>query len=260
MITRFNNLYNKILHEQRSYENNGLIGPIIPNSPKYQNNKIVFLPGSFKPPQIKDINRILQYCNIADFIYIFISNTSIKSISNRILSKSNLQQTAKFISSIQELNLKNQTIDNICNQIIDNSNTLTYNILIELLNKLIEQFNLYRNIYDEYINKINKIKDSLDKSLFKSIRKTTNDKEITPEISKGIFETYINKYNLQNKVNVIISKNPSPMIDIISFVNNKCKNCIIYLGSTKNEDNIQWDSLLKKFEINPTNEIVPYSI
>ena len=260
MMTKFNKLYNKIIQEEQDqYKNTGLISPIIPQNPEYQDIKLALIPGKFKPPQDKHINMILQYCGIADVVIIFISNTSINLISNRVLSKSNLQQTAKLVSSIQESNLNNTVIIDICNTIINSSDTITFNILNTLLNKLYKEFYSNKKLYNKYINEINKIKINLKNNLFKSV-KEINGKEITPKISKNIFETYITKYNLQNKVNIVISKNPSPMIDIVSFVNNKCKNCIIYLGSTKNEDNIQWDSLLKKFEINPTNEIIPYSV
>lgn len=264
MLTKFNTLYFNIITEQDTSEQNINLNsdrPIIPENPTYQDLKIAMVPGSFKPPHKGHWEMILEYCNIADIVMIFISNISTKIISNRPLSKSNLQPIAKLISNIQQLKLKDQTIDDICNQIIDNNDNLSYNDLKGLLDKLIEQFNLYRNIYDEYITQINKIKDKLNKTLFKSIRKTSDNKEIEPEMAKQIFELYINKYNLQNKVFVNISENPSPMTDIVSYVNNNCKNCIIYLGSSKKgDDSERWDSFLKSFGRNPTNQIVPYAI
>lgn len=261
MLTKFNVLYFNIITEKNESDNDSIsIGPTIPKNPQYENIKLALIPGSFKPPKKEHMKMILQYCDIADIVLVFISNVSSETISNRVLSKSNLQPVAKLITNIQELNLKNNDIDNICNEIINASETITYNILIELLNKLTEQFNMYRNVYDSYINEIEHIKEILDNNLFKSIKKI-NNYEITPDVSKRLFEEYIKENGLQNKVKVFISKNPSPMIDIVSFVNNNCKNCTIYLGFNKTiNDNSQWDSFLKMFGQNPTNEIVPYTI
>lgn len=70
----------------------------------------------------------------------------------------------------------------------------------------------------------------------KSVRKTKNGTIITPEMSKEIFEIFIKRYNLGNKVKVEISEKPSPVTAAFDYVDNEIKNAKVYLGSSKKDD------------------------
>lgn len=177
---------------------------------------------------------IQEYCNLADKVIVIISNISTKVISARPLSKGNLQPLAKLISKYNQLNIKNNEIETIFNELINNADNISYNELINNFNK-IEQIIKSENKkdYQFILEEINKIKEQLNNLLFKSVRKTNTNMEIEPETAKKILDLYVQRYNLQNKVLIQISQNPSPMADVVSIVNQDCKNCTIYLGVSK---------------------------
>lgn len=268
MLNKFDKLYFSIINESNERNDNTEIK--IPEYPKYSNEIIAVVPGSFKPPHKGHWNMILEYCKLADKVFIFISNVSTKIISERILSKSNLQQLAKIINIFQskeqfKTNLKiYNKIDNVFKKILDNIENLTWNSLkgyLEEINDIIINNETKEKEYVLLNEKIETFKTNLSEKLFKSVRETENDIEIEPSMAKEIFEIFINAYNLQNKVFVEIPESPSPMTAVIPFVNNNCKDCTIYLGSSKKGgDDSRWDSFLKSFNSNPTNIIIPYPI
>lgn len=229
--------------------------------------------GSFKPPHKGHWDMILEYLKLADKVYIFISNISTKIISQRILSKSNLQSLAKLIDKFQDNKTKykdkdlTKFIENNFSILINNADNLTYNFLKEKIEQIINKINLSKINdenkieYNNLLNDLEKIISNLNSKLFASVRNTENNIEIEPEISKQIFEIFINRYNLSDKVFVEISQMPSPMTAVIAFVNSLCKDCTIYLGSSKKGgDDTRWNSFLKSFQNNPTNIIIEYPV
>lgn len=70
----------------------------------------------------------------------------------------------------------------------------------------------------------------------KSIRKTKTGIVITPEMSKRIWEIFINRYGLKNKVSVEISEKPSPITSVYDYIDNEIKDAVILLGSSKKDD------------------------
>lgn len=75
-----------------------------------------------------------------------------------------------------------------------------------------------------------------------SIRLTANGKQITPEMSKEIFEIYADRYGLQDKVKVEVSSQPSPVNAMYDKID-AMSNCNIILGvSKKNDDYKRFDT------------------
>lgn len=219
---------------------------------KYTDKTICIIPGSFKPPHKGHFEMILDCVKQAELVFVFISNTSEKHIAARWISKSNLIKFAKIISKFQ----LSPKVQNLYNKLVENAEEITFNDLIDFVNNVKTISN------DEKLNEeLTKFIESTKATLFKSIRRTSTGTEITPEIAKEIFEIFIKAYGLENKVFIEISKSSSPMTEAIGFANNECKDCTIYLGrSTKNDDFSAINTLLKSFEDNPTNTIVPFPI
>lgn len=267
MLNKFNTIFFNILCEEQ-ISNNNFINTDLTNNFQYINKTLAMVPGSFKPPHKGHWNMILEYVKLSDYVYIFISNISTKVIANRVLSKSNLQSLAKLINKFEseKNNYTNKQlynfISNKFSDIINNVDILNYNLLNNKIQAIINKITeLNQNEFDDLKINLNKIIADLNKKLFKSVRETENNIEIEPEISKKIFEIFINRYGLNNKVFVEIPDTPSPMIAVIPFVNNLCKDCTIYLGSSKkNGDNNRWNSFLKSFEKNETNTIIEYPV
>ena len=267
MLNKFNTIFFNILCEEQ-ISNNNFINTDLTNNFQYINKTLAMVPGSFKPPHKGHWNMILEYVKLSDYVYIFISNISTKVIADRILSKSNLQSLAKLINKFEseKNNYTNKQlynfISNKFSDIINNVDILNYNLLNNKIQAIINKITeLNQNEFDDLKINLNKIISDLNKKLFKSVRETENNIEIEPEISKKIFEIFINRYGLNNKVFVEIPDTPSPMIAVIPFVNNLCKDCTIYLGSSKkNGDNNRWNSFLKSFEKNETNTIIEYPV
>lgn len=69
----------------------------------------------------------------------------------------------------------------------------------------------------------------------KSIRKTSNGTVITAQMSKDIFDVYINRYNLQNKVIALISKYPSPILAMYKYVAENLSDVNVIFGVSKKE-------------------------
>lgn len=81
----------------------------------------------------------------------------------------------------------------------------------------------------------------------KQFRKTKNGTVITPEMSKAIWEIFIKRYNLGNKVKVEISEKPSPVTAAFDYVDNKIKNAKVYLGSSKKDNDWKRFSAAPKY-------------
>lgn len=85
----------------------------------------------------------------------------------------------------------------------------------------------------------------------KSIRKTKFGTVITPEISKKIFEIFVNRYNVQDKVEIQISDKPSPITALYDYTDNNLKNVNVIFGSSKKGgDEKRFASAVKYYEDN----------
>ncbi len=241
---KFDELYKKIISEN-----------IIDNENiKYHNITLAIIPGSFKPPHKGHWEMIEEYAKNSDKVLILISNISKNANKLRNLSKSTLLQLGKILN---KYNVNNKETLELIKIIQSDVNTLTFDKLNAYINKI------YNNLSDNSKMKIEleKFMNNLEKTLYKSIRYDANGNEITPEVSKEIFEIFINAYNLQNKVEVNISKNASPMSDVVSIVNDECNSCKILLGCSKKDgDDTRWDSFIKSFSQENNNEFIKYSV
>lgn len=85
----------------------------------------------------------------------------------------------------------------------------------------------------------------------KSIRKTKFGTVITPEISKKIFEIFVNRYNVQDKVEIQISDKPSPITALYDYTDKNLKNVNVIFGSSKKGgDEKRFASAVKYYEDN----------
>lgn len=73
----------------------------------------------------------------------------------------------------------------------------------------------------------------------KSIRTTKNGTVITPKMSKAIWDIYVNRYGLGNKVEVKISSQASPIAAIYDYIDNTLKDCNIILGASKKDNDFK---------------------
>jgi cytidyltransferase-like protein len=73
----------------------------------------------------------------------------------------------------------------------------------------------------------------------KSLRKTSLGTIITPEMSKQIWDLYLDKYGLSNKVSVIVSPSPSPIGAMFEYIDSGAvDNTNIILGVSKKDDDL----------------------
>ena len=216
---------------------------------EFENMKLAIVPGSFKPPHKGHWEMIMNYVNKVDKVIILISNISTKAISSRPLSQAKLRDFEKIKEYIT-INYSNNI--ELMEKFNVNIENLSFNDLKEIFN-----FVLNLNLQDDKLNKlIVRYLDKLNKGLFVSIRKTSNNIEITPEMSKEIFELFAKAYGVQNKVDIRISEFASPIIATYSLITNNCKNCKIILGvSTKGGDESRWNDF-KQNEDNLTNTVI----
>lgn len=110
----------------------------------------------------------------------------------------------------------------------------------------------------KYADKADKVKILISNpQSAKSLRLTKNGKVITPELSKKIWEIYIDKYNLRDKVTVEVSDVPSPITAISKFIDdNKPTENIILGVSTKDNDATRFKGILKYFAEDPSISII----
>lgn len=86
----------------------------------------------------------------------------------------------------------------------------------------------------------------------KSIRKTNLGTIITPEMAKQIWEIYIQRYGLTNKVVVDISPDPSPIGALYKYIDSNLNDVNVIFGvSTKGDDYKRFLSAPKYYEDNP---------
>lgn len=235
---------------------NILYQELIQNLFEYYNSNLLILPGSFKPPLKEHWQAIMQYYNMSEIqqILIFISNISEQKNSNKLLSNTNLLPLFKIID-----NYKSSIFKSTFNQIKQNVNTLTYEILRNKINTIISKINQFKTSeYDQLADQLYNYIFSLKKKLFTNIKYTEDNKEITPQISQKILDMYIQSYNVNNKIKIINSNDSSPIISAINFINDKCKNCNIYLGSINNDD--LWKEYLKNISFDNNILIKPLNI
>lgn len=91
----------------------------------------------------------------------------------------------------------------------------------------------------------------------KSLRKTKSGTVITPEISKQIWEIYLKRYNLTDKVSVEVSSHPSPITAISKFIEETRPMENIILGvSNKDGDAKRFTGILKYFADDENLKIV----
>lgn len=238
MESKFLKLYNIIMEDLQSDQQF-----------EFEDMTLAIIPGSFKPPHKGHWEMVMNYVDKVDKVIVLISNISTKAISSRPLSLSNLQRFGKIVEYAKTKLKDNQELQEKLN--VDAEN-LSFDQLSEILNSVLDM-----NIEDDKFNKkIQQYLDALNKGLFGSIRKTANNTEITPEMSKEIFEIFAKAYGVQDKVDIRISESASPINATYGLVNNACKNCKILLGvSKKGGDEARWNDL-KQSEENPTNQLI----
>lgn len=249
--------YIKILLESMNFDKDEFI--IDDNEIIYKDMTLAIVPGSFKPPHKGHWEMVMNYVNKVDKVIVLISNISTKAISLRPLSLSNLKQFGKIKQFAIDNNILNENIENIFNEVESITEQLNFETLKSYLNNLLDESKKIENIEIKYIKKIqiliNSYLNNLNTFLFKSIRKAGNF-EITPEISKKIFEIFVKAYGVDDKVEIIIPESASPITSTFDFINNKCKDCTIFLGvSKKGGDDSRWDNVSKSIK-NTTNKVI----
>lgn len=230
---------------------------------KYNNETLAIVPGSFKPPHKGHWEMIMKYVNKVDKVIIIISNISTKAISNRPLSLTNLKHFGKIKQFAIDNNILNEKIENIFSDVESLGNDINFENLKKILEKLIISSKEVKDIDIKFVKKfqlmIQTYLNKLNETLFKSIRKA-GEIEITPEISKEIFEIFAKAYGVENKVDIIIPDSASPISTTVAFINYYCKNCEILLGvSKKGGDDSRWNGIEKSIK-NETVKVIPSPI
>lgn len=219
---------------------------------EFENMNLAIVPGSFKPPHKGHWEMVMNYVNQVDKVIVLISNISSSAILSRPLSLTNLKDLGKIKDYAESKLSDNKELLSILEGISADAENVSFASLSETLASILQL-----ELPDAKFNSmIQKYLDRLNKSLFGSIRKTANNTEITPEMSKEIFEIFAKAYGVQDKVDVRVSESASPISATYGLVNNACKNCKILLGvSKKGGDEARWNDL-KQSEENPTNELI----
>lgn len=224
------------------------------NQKRFQNMTIAIVPGSFKPPHKGHWDMIMEYAMQSDKVLVLISNISLESNSQRVLSKSSLSSLSKILA---DYTLENEHAISIVNSIKENADKLTLKSLENYINNLLQYLDKDSDMYKELTKYISKLKQSV----LKSIRKTATGSEITPEQAKQIFDIFVQAYNMQNKVIVEIGEKASPMSSAVPIINDECENCKILLGtSNKGDDGARWPSLINSFNKENNNEFIEATV
>lgn len=228
----------------------------------YRDITLAIVPGSFKPPHKGHWEMVMNYANNNDVdkVLVLISNISTNAISNRPLSLSNLKKIGKIKEFIEKNELETAELSNAINEVENSITELSFTELKEIFtSKIIPECEKNKVSNSKYVNlnkMINDYLNELNEKLFKSIRKAGSF-EITPEVSKSIFEIFAKAYGVENKVDIQISNSASPITDTISFINYKCSNCKILLGvSEKGGDDSRWNGIDRSIK-NTTVEVIP---
>lgn len=234
--------------------------------------KLAIVPGSFKPPHKGHWEMVMAYINQhnVDKVIILISNISRKANSLRPLTNTNLKHFDKIEQFARDNGILNDKILEIFNLIKKERENITLNFeklsgengYLDRLTKESDTINtIDSNFITDFKEKIDNYKKFLEQTIFKSIRKAGTF-EITPEISKQIFEIFAKAYGVENKVDIIIPDSPSPISAAYGFFNYNCKNCEVILGtSKKGGDDTRWDeNTIKENLKNKTNIVYPLPV
>lgn len=224
------------------------------NQKCFQNMTIAIVPGSFKPPHKGHWDMIMEYAMQSDKVLVLISNISLESNSQRVLSKSSLSSLSKILA---DYTLENEHAISIVNSIKENADKLTLKSLENYINNLLQYLDKDSDMYKELTKYISKLKQSV----LKSIRKTATGSEITPEQAKQIFDIFVQAYNMENKIIIEIGEKASPMSSAVPIINDECKNCKILLGtSNKGDDGARWPSFMNSFNKENNNEFIEANV
>lgn len=224
------------------------------NQKRFQNLTLAIVPGSFKPPHKGHWDMIMEYAMQSDKVLVLISNISLESNSQRVLSKSSLSSLSKILA---DYTLENEHAISIVNSIKENADKLTLKSVENYINNLLQYLDKDSDMYKELTKYISKLKQSV----LKSIRKTATGSEITPEQAKQIFDIFVQAYNMQNKVIVEIGEKASPMSSAVPIINDECENCKILLGtSNKGDDGARWPSFMNSFNKENNNEFIEATV
>lgn len=244
-MSKFNKKFNKIITEYTDYSN---------FSNNFQNITLAIVPGSFKPPHKGHWEMIMEYAMQSDKVLVLISNISEEANSNRILSKSSLSSLSKILA---DYTLENEHAISIVNSIKENADKLTLKSVENYINNLLQYLDKDSDMYKELTKYISKLKQSV----LKSIRKTVTGSEITPEQAKQIFDIFVQAYNMENKIIIEIGEKASPMSSAVPIINDECKNCKILLGtSNKGDDGARWPSFMNSFNKENNNEFIEANV
>ncbi len=150
----------------------------------------------------------MHYVNKVDKVIILISNISTKASSQRVLSQSNIKDLLKFNENFKKWLDTPQgkafasekltiNVSNALNDLVSKAtaNELTFEYLQNSFKEVfkggtIRSLEFSKNVYGPF----EKCIKNLEKKLFSSIRKTANGGEITPEMSKEIFDIFAKAY------------------------------------------------------------------
>ena len=265
MKSRFQRLYEVIMEQ---------VGAPEDKTYEYEDMAIAVVPGSFKPPHKGHWEMVMKYIDIAadeakkngkkngSKVVVLISNISTKAISERKMSAthlSDLQSIKKLAdkAGLTGIGSKAQELYDAGSSAEEDAPGLTYNDLKAELDKLAASPELAGKGGEKVKARIEQYQEKLSKNLFTSIRKDANGNEITPEMSKEIFEVFANAYGVEDEVDIQVSQSASPITATFGLVNNACKNCKVLLGVSKKGGDEARFSVVKPSEDNPTNDVVP---
>ena len=215
-MKKFNQLYQLILQSLQE---------------KIQNKHIILIPLNSKSISKSFGYRLNTYSDMYDEVILILSNITKQKKQNQSLSMTNLQKVIKIFSRYKLDQSKK--VQAIISEIQNNEN-----ITFSELQKKIKQIN--SKVQSEaFKNQLDKIILDIRTNIFKNVQDVD-----TITAKRQQLDKLIKQYNLKN-INVELSKRQSPVDDIISFINDKCKNCQITInmkGSKKlqkylNKDN-----------------------
>ena len=225
---------------------------------KYHDMTLAIVPGSFKPPHKGHWEMVLEAMKNSDKVLILISNISEKVSASRPISKTNLKAFGVIVKALDKLFVAGDRVagefaDKLKNYIEDEISP-SFTEFKDFLLKISEEF-------PEIKEKINEKIDNLQTNIFKNIRRTSLGTEITPEVSKKIFEIFIRAYGVQDRVSVEVSTSASPIISAFGIVNHECHNCkVLMVVSKKGGDDARFSDLKQTEEGNNEIESFPVDV
>lgn len=228
----------------------------------YNNITLAIVPGSFKPPHKGHWEMVNAACENADKVIVLISNISEKAILSRPASKTNLKpleaiknRFEKYMKSTGKYDDECKNAIDLMNGIVNPSDTSAQISLDKVFNTLNDLKEDFPELEDQLENFIDKLREKS----FSSIRRTSTGTEITPEMSKKVFEIFVDACDLNDKVEVRVSEKPSPILEAYRIVNTECKDCkILFVCSKKGGDEARFSDI-KQPEYNG-NEIEAFPV